>query len=72
MKDFPGHTDSITLELSMYDKNTNKDWLTASVTAGIGAGIPAYIAVTQGQNPLLALGITGFAVVIALVIDHYW
>lgn len=56
----------------MYDKNTNKDWLTASVTAGIGAGIPAYIAVTQGQNPLLALGITGFAVVIALVIDHYW
>ncbi|QYO68714.1 hypothetical protein JVX88_28875 [Leptolyngbya sp. 7M] len=49
-----------------------KDWLTASVTAGVGAGIPAYIAVTQGQNPLLALGITGFAVVIALIIDHYW
>jgi hypothetical protein len=56
----------------MYDKNTNKDWLVASVTAGIGAGIPAYIAVLQGQNPLIALTITGFAIVLALIIDHYW
>jgi hypothetical protein len=56
----------------MYDKNTKKDWLAASVTAGIGAGIPAYIAVTQGQNPLIALGITGLAVGLALVIDHFW
>ncbi|MBF1999954.1 MAG: hypothetical protein IGS50_14615 [Synechococcales cyanobacterium C42_A2020_086] len=55
----------------MYDKNTKKDWLAATVTAGVGAGIPAYIAVTQGQNPLLALGITGFAIVTALLIDHY-
>lgn len=59
-------------ERSMYNKNTKKDWLTASVTAGVGAGVPAYIAVLQGQNPLIALGITGLAVVLALVIDHYW
>ncbi|MFM7424164.1 MAG: hypothetical protein ACKO7W_04065, partial [Elainella sp.] len=32
-------------ERSMYNKNTKKDWLTASVTAGVGAGVPAYIAV---------------------------
>lgn len=56
----------------MYDKNTKKDWLTASVTAGVGAGIPAYFAVTQGQNPLIALGITSLAILLALVIDHYW
>jgi hypothetical protein len=55
----------------MYDKNTKKDWLAAAVTAGVGAGIPAYIAVIQGQNPLLALGITGIAIVTALIIDHY-
>jgi energy-converting hydrogenase Eha subunit G len=63
---------SYLLTLNMYNKNAKKDWLTASVTAGIGAGIPAYVAVAQGQNPLLALGITGLAVVTALIIDHYW
>lgn len=56
----------------MYNKNTKKDWLTASVTAGMGAGIPAYFAVTQGQNPLIALTITGLAIALALVIDHFW
>ncbi|MCU0525681.1 MAG: hypothetical protein MUF72_12745 [Elainella sp. Prado103] len=56
----------------MYNKDTKKDWLVASVTAGIGAGIPAYIAVLQGQNPLIAIAITGLAVALALVIDHFW
>jgi hypothetical protein len=56
----------------MYNKNAKKDWLAASVTAGIGAGVPAYIAVLNGQNPLVALGITGLAVGLALVIDHFW
>jgi hypothetical protein len=56
----------------MYNKDAKKDWLTASVTAGIGAGVPAYIAVLNGQNPLVALGITGLAVALALVIDHFW
>ncbi len=55
----------------MYDKNSKKDWLTASVTAGLGAGAVTTFAVSQGQHPLMALGITGFAVAAALLIDHY-
>lgn len=55
----------------MYDNNTRKDWVAAAVTAGIGAGIPATFAVSQGQNPLIALMLTGFAIATALVIDHY-
>ncbi|MEP0912771.1 hypothetical protein NDI45_17815 [Leptolyngbya sp. GB1-A1] len=55
----------------MYDNNTEKDWVAAAVTAGIGAGIPATFAVSQGQNPLIALVLTGCAIVTALVIDHY-
>lgn len=55
----------------MYNKNSKKDWLSAAVTAGLGAGVVTSFAVSQGQHPLLALGITGFAVLAALVIDHY-
>jgi hypothetical protein len=55
----------------MYNKNFKKDWLGATVTAGLGAGIVTSFAVSQGQNPFLALGITGFAIVAALLIDHY-
>ncbi len=55
----------------MYNKNSQKDWLTASITAAVGAGIPAYIAVSQGQHPLVALVILAFAVGTALLIDHY-
>ncbi len=55
----------------MYNHNSQKDWVAAAVTAGIGAGIPATFAVSQGQNPIVALVITGLAIVTALVIDHY-
>lgn len=55
----------------MYDKNSRKDWLGALVTAGLGAGIVTSFAVSQGQNPLLALGITAFAIAAAVIIDHY-
>lgn len=56
---------------SMYNKNSKKDWLTSVVTAGLGAGIVTSFAISQGQHPLLALSITAFAIVGALVIDHY-
>ncbi|MBD1911126.1 MULTISPECIES: hypothetical protein [unclassified Leptolyngbya] len=52
-------------------KNTRKDWVSAALTASLGAGIATTFAVSQGQNPLIAIGITAFATVAALVIDHY-
>lgn len=51
----------------MYNKNSDKDWLGAAVTAALGAGIVTSFAVSQGQHPLVALAITGFSVVVALV-----
>jgi hypothetical protein len=52
---------------TMYNKNSDRDWLGAAVTAGLGAGIVTSFAVSQGQNPFVALGITGFSVVVALL-----
>lgn len=52
-------------------KGSQKDWWSAAITAGLGAGVVTSFAVSQGQHPLLALSITGFAVLLALIIDHY-
>ncbi len=54
----------------MYNKNSDTDWLGAAVTAALGAGIVTSFAVSQGQNPLVALAITGFSVVVALLCSH--
>ncbi|MGB7439521.1 MAG: hypothetical protein WA919_00505 [Coleofasciculaceae cyanobacterium] len=51
----------------MYKKDSNKDWLGAAVTAALGAGIVTSFAVSQGQNPLVALAITGFSALVALL-----
>lgn len=51
----------------MYNKDSRKDWITAAITAALGAGIVTSFAVSQGQHPLLALGITGLATVAALL-----
>jgi hypothetical protein len=50
----------------MYNKNSDKDLLTAVVTAALGAGIVTSFAVSQGQNPLVALAITVFSALVAL------
>ncbi len=55
----------------MFNQNSKKDWVSAALTASLGAGAVTTFAISQGQNPLVALGITGFAVVSALIIDHY-
>lgn len=52
-------------------KNSKKDWLSAGITATLGAGVVTSFAISQGQHPLLAFGITAFAVAAALIIDHY-
>ncbi|MFB2939507.1 hypothetical protein ACE1B6_29995 [Aerosakkonemataceae cyanobacterium BLCC-F154] len=54
----------------MYNKDSNKDWVSAVVTAGLGAGIVTSFAVSQGQHPLVALQITIFAVLVALLCDR--
>lgn len=54
----------------MYRKNTEKDPIVSSVTAALGAGVATSFAVAQGQNPLLALGITAFAATVAVLCDR--
>jgi len=56
---------------SMYKKKAGKDWMSAVVTASLGAGAVTTFAISQGQHPLMAFGITAFAVSAALLIDHY-
>ena len=52
----------------MYD-NSRRDWLGSLVIAGVGAGIITSLAVSQGQNPLVGLGITVFAAIAAVTLD---
>lgn len=51
--------------------NVRKDWLGAIVTASLGAGVITSFAVSQGQSPFVGLGITLFAAVAAVAIDHF-
>ena len=56
----------------MYNNNnSDKDWLGAAVTAALGAGIVTSFAVSQGQNPFVALAITGFSALIALLCGYF-
>ncbi len=50
----------------MYD-NQNKDLVNAGLIAGLGAGIVTSFAVTQGQNPIIALSITLFAALVGII-----
>jgi hypothetical protein len=54
----------------MYNNNSDKDWLTAAVTAALGAGIVTSFAVSQGQNPFIALAITGFSALVAVLFSQ--
>jgi uncharacterized protein (DUF2062 family) len=56
---------------NMYDKRPDRDLATAAVTAALGAGVVTSFAVSQGQHPLLALGITIFAAGVALICDRF-
>lgn len=55
------------LSLAMYKSNQDKDYLSAALTAGIGAGIVTTFAVAQGQHPIIALGITAIATLAAII-----
>jgi hypothetical protein len=56
------------LEASMYN-DSPKDWLGSLVVAGLGAGVITSFSVSQGQNPLVGLGITAIAAIAAVTID---
>lgn len=51
----------------MYKNNSNQDLLTSAVIAALGAGIVTSFAVSQGQHPLVALAITIFSALVALL-----
>lgn len=55
----------------MYNKGTDKDLIGAGLTAAIGAGIVTSFAVSQGQNPIIALAITAIAVISAMIFHKY-
>ena len=46
---------------------TEKDFLGAAATAALGAGVVTSYAVSRGQNPLIALGITLMAAIFAVI-----
>lgn len=51
-------------------RNRQKDWLSSLVTAALGAGIITTFAVSQGQSPWTAMGITLFAAIAAVLLDQ--
>lgn len=53
----------------MFNKNSHQDLLGSAVIAALGAGIVTSFAISQGQHPLVALGITGVAMIVALLFD---
>ena len=56
----------------MYGKDSKKDWVSSAITAALGAGVVTTFAINRGQHPLMAIGITGFAVGVTLLIDRYF
>ncbi|MEM8543454.1 MAG: hypothetical protein AAGF66_05615 [Cyanobacteria bacterium P01_H01_bin.119] len=54
----------------MYNKNSRTDWLGAAVMAGLGAGVVTSIAVSMGQDPVIAASITLFAIAGSLLLDR--
>ena len=52
-------------------KNSDKDFLGAAITAGLGAGIVTSFAVNQGQDIGTALGITALAALCGVICRHF-
>jgi hypothetical protein len=52
------------------NNNQEKDLVSAGLTAAVGAGIITSFAVSQGQNPFVATGITVFSALLAVIIHQ--
>lgn len=57
--------------LSFMYKNQQKDLLGSFVIAAMGAGVITTFAVSQGQSPWLAMGITLFAAGAAVAFEKF-
>ena len=55
----------------MYNGGTEKDYVQAGLVAGLGAGVATSFAVSQGQNPMIALAITLMAAGFAVICHRY-
>lgn len=53
------------------NKNTDKDLVGAALTSALGAGVVTSFAVAQGQDPFLALTITGIAALFGVLCHKY-
>ena len=54
------------IKFFMYD-NQKKDLVGAALVAALGAGVVTSFAVSQGQHPLIALSITLFSALVAVI-----
>jgi putative flippase GtrA len=54
----------------MYDKKSEQNLLESVITAGLGSGVVTFFAITQGQNTLVAIAITIFAILVALIVNY--
>ena len=55
----------------MYNNNTDKDLISAGLTAGLGAGVVTSFAVGQGQHPMMAVAITAIAATVGILFRLY-
>ncbi|NJK39244.1 MAG: hypothetical protein HC825_10830 [Oscillatoriales cyanobacterium RM1_1_9] len=55
----------------MYKGRSQRDPLVVAVIGALGAGVATSFAVGQGQDPLVALGITVFAGLTVVLCDRF-
>ncbi|MGK7946749.1 MAG: hypothetical protein AB4058_19995 [Microcystaceae cyanobacterium] len=55
----------------MFNNPSNKDFVGAALTAGLGAGIVTSFAVANGQHPLIGLGITALAAICGVIFRYF-
>jgi small neutral amino acid transporter SnatA (MarC family) len=54
----------------MYDKKTQHSVLDTAIPSAIGAGVVTSFAMSQGQHPALAIGITLIVTLFAVICDR--
>jgi hypothetical protein len=55
----------------MYDRNTQTDLVSGAISAALGAGVVALIAIAQGQHPAIAIGLTIASTIFAVICQKF-